>query len=400
MTKGTKKSFCRKIRNKKYSKTKKTLGGFTVGDAVNMASKSPLGSQLKAEAEKRIQQQKEQAKQRLMAEGQKILNKKLPIDENKLKIILSKLDEKKIKDLMQGIKNMDAQTINKIKSGDKEAIMKIVMQNPELRALLIGRLRQELTKNPEMQKLAMEVIKGSMKGGNVDELLKGFTKNNTNKSFEDIARETKEHEKKSEEYRLKANQLAHESANRYQTMDNVQSRRPFSNGGNQHLPEPNNNPAKLYKEITERPMTNKTAIIEKVKNEGLVNGDILVYDSDSYGLLTEDDIIFVGIDSNTFYDFEFVKEATKYTTNFFSKYKELLKDSKRNSGVYDLRHDDEFITKQFDETKPEYMYKVDIDADDDENESITIISEYCLEPYERLRKKEIEGDLRTILKSV
>ena len=97
MTKGTKKSFCRKIRNKKYNKTKKTLGGFTVGDAVNMASKSPLGSQLKAEAEKRIQQQKEQAKQRLMAEGQKILNKKLPIDENKLKIILSKLDEKKNK---------------------------------------------------------------------------------------------------------------------------------------------------------------------------------------------------------------------------------------------------------------------------------------------------------------
>ena len=53
MTKGTKKSFCRKIRNKKYNKTKKTIGGFTVGDAVNMASKSPLGSQLKAEAEKK-----------------------------------------------------------------------------------------------------------------------------------------------------------------------------------------------------------------------------------------------------------------------------------------------------------------------------------------------------------
>ena len=224
MARGPKKTFCRKIRNKKYNKTKKTIGGFTVEDAVNMTTKSQLGSQLKAEAEKRIQQQKEQAKQRLMAEGQKILNKKLPIDENKLKIILSKLDEKKIKDLMQGIKNMDAQTINKIKSGDKEAIMKIVMQNPELRALLI----QELTKNPEMQKLAMEVIKGSMKGGNVDELLKGFTKNNTNRSFEDIARETKEHEKKSEEYRLKANQLAHESANRYPTRDNLQTRFPFS----------------------------------------------------------------------------------------------------------------------------------------------------------------------------
>lgn len=178
MARGPKKTFCRKIRNKKYNKTKKTIGGFTVEDAVNMTTKSPLGSQLKAEAEKRIQQQKEQAKQRLMAEGQKILNKKLPIDENKLKIILSKLDEKKIKDLMQGIKNMDAQTINKIKSGDKEAIMKIVMQNPELRALLIGRLRQELTKNPEMQKLAMEVIKGSMGGDSaLDEKLKIHDKN-------------------------------------------------------------------------------------------------------------------------------------------------------------------------------------------------------------------------------
>jgi hypothetical protein len=34
------------------------------------------------------------------------------------------------------------------------------------------------------------------------------------------------------------------------------------------LPEPNNDPVKLYREITERPMINKTAIIEKVKNEG------------------------------------------------------------------------------------------------------------------------------------
>tara|TARA_B100000123_G_scaffold236606_1_gene187982 strand:- start:11698 stop:13176 length:1479 start_codon:yes stop_codon:yes gene_type:complete len=347
---------------------KKTKGGFTVGDAVNMASNSPMGAKLKDE---------------LKAKAEKMAKAKIPLDENKLHMIhmiLSKLDDEKIKALMNGVKSIDQETMNKILKGDKMAIAKVIKENPKLTA---------------------EIMKETMhKGGNLDELLNSFTKNNTNRSFEDIARETKEHEKKAEEYRYKANQLAHESANRYQTMDNVQSRRPFSNGGNQHLPEPNNNPAKLYKEITERPMTNKTAIIEKVKNEGLVNGDILVYDSDSYGLLTEDDIIFVGIDSNTFYDFEFVKEATKYTTNFFSKYKELLKDSKRNSGVYDLRHDDEFITKQFDETKPEYMYKVDIDADDDENESITIISEYCLEPYERLRKKEIEGDLRTILKSV
>ncbi len=165
MTKGPKKTFCRKIRNKKYNKTKKTKGGFTVGDAMTMASKSPMAAQLKAEAEKKIQQQKEQAKQKLMAQGQKMLKAEIPIDESKLKAILSKLDEKKIKALMDGIKNIDAQTINKIKSGDKEVIMKMIMQNPELRTLLIGKLRQELTKNPEMQKLAMEVMRSSMKGG-------------------------------------------------------------------------------------------------------------------------------------------------------------------------------------------------------------------------------------------
>lgn len=374
MSKGPKKTFCRKIKNKKYRKTvKKMNAGFGMGDAVKIASKTPMGSQLMT---------------------------KFHIDENKLKMMLNKLDEKKMRELMNGIK-IDPQSMNRILKGDEAEIMKVMKENPQLTASLIQKMQQEVIKNPEMRKIMIEIMKETMhKGGELDAFLNSFTKNNTNRSFEDIARETKEHEQKAEEYRYKANKLAHDSENRYQTMDNIQTRQPFFNGGNQHLPEPNNDPAKLYREITERPMTNKTEIIERVKNEGLVNGDILVYDNDSYGLLTEDDIIFVGIDSNTFYDFEFVKEATKYTTNFFSKYKDLLKDSKRNSGVYDLRHDDEFITKQFDETKPEYMYKVDIDADDDENESITIISEYCLEPYERLRKKEIEGDLRTILKSV
>lgn len=205
---------------------KKTKGGFTVGDAMTMASKSPMGAQLKAEA-----------KQKLMAEGQKILNKKIPIsiDENKLKAILSKLDEKKIKELMDGIedlmeviKNMDAQTTNKIKNGDKEVIMRMITENPKLRALLIG----ELLKNPEMRKLAMEVaMKTPMKGGELDALLKGYTKNNTNRSIEDMLRETKEHEKKAEEYKYNANLLAHDSANQYKTMDSEQSRVPFSNGG-------------------------------------------------------------------------------------------------------------------------------------------------------------------------
>ena len=106
MTNGPKKTFCRKIRNKKYNKTKKTNGGMNVGDALSMASKSPLGAQLKAEAEKKIQQKKEQAKQKLMAEGQKMLKTEIPINEDVLKA-LTKIDEKKIKAFMEDEKLKD-----------------------------------------------------------------------------------------------------------------------------------------------------------------------------------------------------------------------------------------------------------------------------------------------------
>jgi hypothetical protein len=101
--------------------------------------------------------------------------------------------------------------MDKILKGDKMAIAKVIKENPKLTA---------------------EIMKETMhKGGNLDELLNSYTKNNTNRSFEDIARETKEHEQNAEEYRYKANKLAHDSVNKYQTMDNVQSRRPFFNGG-------------------------------------------------------------------------------------------------------------------------------------------------------------------------
>ena len=150
MARGPKKTFCRKIKNKKYGKTKKKRGGVSLGVVANMASKSPLVKQ---------------AKERFNNKIQNVLSTEIPIDESKLEAILSKLDEKKIEALMDGIKNIDAQTINKIKSGDKKVIMKMIMQNPELQTLLIGKLRQELTKNPEMQKLAMEVMRSSMKGG-------------------------------------------------------------------------------------------------------------------------------------------------------------------------------------------------------------------------------------------
>ena len=151
MARGPKKTFCRKIKNKKYGKTKKKRGGrMNLDTALEKVKNSSLGTE---------------ATKRFNAKKQELLSTEIPIDESKLEAILSKLDEKKIEALMDGIKNIDAQTINKIKSGDKKVIMKMIMQNPELRTLLIGKLRQELTKNPEMQKLAMEVMRSSMKGG-------------------------------------------------------------------------------------------------------------------------------------------------------------------------------------------------------------------------------------------
>ena len=51
MARGPKKTFCRKIKNKKYGKTKKKRGGTSLGDVANIVSKTSLGSQLKAEAE-------------------------------------------------------------------------------------------------------------------------------------------------------------------------------------------------------------------------------------------------------------------------------------------------------------------------------------------------------------
>ena len=149
MTNGPKKTFCRKIRNKKYNKTKKTNGGMNVGDALSMASKSPLGAQLKAEAEKKLK-----------AEGQKILNKNIPINEDTLKA-LTKIDEKKIKAFMEDEKLKDI-----LLSKNKEEAIQRIIEDKELRKIVINKVKEEVKKNPKMNMLVMEVAKEMlMKGG-------------------------------------------------------------------------------------------------------------------------------------------------------------------------------------------------------------------------------------------
>jgi len=150
MTKGPKKTFCRKIRNKKYNKTKKTKGGsMSLGDVANMASKSSLGSQFKAEVEKK-----------LTAEGQKILNTKIPINEDTLKV-LTKIDEEKIKAFME-----DETLKDILLSKNKEEAIQKIIENEKLRKFVINKVKEEVMKNPKMKKLVMEVAKKMlMKGG-------------------------------------------------------------------------------------------------------------------------------------------------------------------------------------------------------------------------------------------
>lgn len=151
MTNGKKKKFCRKIRNKKYNKTQKTKGGrmMNVGDAISMASKSPLGAQLKAEAEKKLK-----------AEGQKILNKNIPINEDTLKA-LTKIDEKKIKAFMEDEKLKDI-----LLSKNKEEAIQRIIEDEKLRKIVINKVKEEVMKNPKMKKFVMEVAKEMlMKGG-------------------------------------------------------------------------------------------------------------------------------------------------------------------------------------------------------------------------------------------
>lgn len=173
------------------------------------------------------------------------------------------------------------------------------------------------------------------------------------------------------------------------------------------LPTPNNNPVKLKYEARSMPSrTSFKYVIEKAKENGFVDGDVFVFEDGTYGVLSGKEIILVGVTSDTYYQFDFNGDSTKYTTNFFKKYKELLKQGP-NGGNYTLRHDDEFIKKHFDNINPENEYRVDIDTDeDDESEGNIFIREFSVPDnkdiryYKQIRRKELTGDLRTILRSV
>tara|TARA_Y100000816_G_scaffold291906_1_gene284917 strand:- start:12060 stop:12749 length:690 start_codon:yes stop_codon:yes gene_type:complete len=145
MTKGKKKTFCRKIRNKKYNKTQKTKGGFTVGQVVN----SPMGQEFKKKLEEKVKEK-----------SAEIMSKNIPINEDTLKA-LTKIDEKKIKAFMEDEKLKDI-----LLSKNKEEAIQRIVKNEKLRKIVINKVKEEVMKNPKMKKLVMEVAKEMlMKGG-------------------------------------------------------------------------------------------------------------------------------------------------------------------------------------------------------------------------------------------
>ena len=147
MTKGPKKTFCRKIRNKKYNKTKKTKGGFTVGQLAN----SPMGQELKKKMEEKVKEKSAEFMSK---------NIPIPINEDVLKA-LTKIDEEKIKAFMEDEKLKDI-----LLSKNKEEAIQRIVKNEKLRKIVINKVKEEVMKNPKMKKLVMEVAKEMlMKGG-------------------------------------------------------------------------------------------------------------------------------------------------------------------------------------------------------------------------------------------
>lgn len=141
MTKGPKKTFCRKIRNKKYNKTKKTNGGMNVGQLVN----SPIGQEFKKKMEEK---------------SAELMSKNIPINEDTLKA-LTKIDEKKIKALIEDKKLKDI-----LLSKNKEEAIQKIIENEEFRKIVINKVKEEVMKNPKMKTFVMEVAKEMlMKGG-------------------------------------------------------------------------------------------------------------------------------------------------------------------------------------------------------------------------------------------
>tara|TARA_X000000950_G_C13741840_1_gene588830 strand:+ start:189 stop:896 length:708 start_codon:yes stop_codon:yes gene_type:complete len=159
MARGPKKTFCRKIKNKKYGKTMKKRGGIGIPSMENM-KKAAKASAVSAASAASMENMKKAAK----ASAMKTMAN-MAVDENKLKLVLNNLDEKKIKEFLSGINGLNEAQLKQLLSGDKNAIIGVIMQNKQLRSLVM----KEMMNNSELRGLIIKLAKGSMRGGNLTE---------------------------------------------------------------------------------------------------------------------------------------------------------------------------------------------------------------------------------------
>ena len=60
----------------------------------------------------------------------------------------------------------------------------------------------------------------------------------------------------------------------------------------------------------------------------------------------------------------FEKDATKYTNDFFGKYKEALLPHRQKNALVEFRHDDKFTKKYFNNTNSKNLYRLEVFDDE------------------------------------
>ena len=248
MAKGPKKTFCRKIKNKKYNKTKKTKGG---GMDFKSLADSPMAQQLSKEMPSL-----DSLKDGIINQAKGELEKKLKENDINLKkddfdeLIgeLSKLEVREMTPLLEALKKA-------IESGDEKEIIRILIKNKTVQKIGLKIMR----KNPDLMKQAMASLRGGElteadkkaltdeafarykgKTNNLDRILQSHPTNT--RSISDMVEETKQHERNVERYRDKYRNLTANSSdieiqnNTFEEAMKRRNKRLNSEGSETHVP--------------------------------------------------------------------------------------------------------------------------------------------------------------------
>lgn len=251
MAKGPKKTFCRKIKNKKYGKTIKKRGGVSLSQLAD----SPMAQQFSKELPS-VDSLKDGAKTLLIGHAKEKLEKMLKenninLEKEDLDEIIdeiSKLEVNEMKPLLEAL-------IKAFKSGDEKEIIRILIKNKTVQKIGLKIMR----KNPDLMKQVMASLTGgklteaekkaltenafaSYKGktNNLDRILQSHPTNT--RSISDMVEETKEHERNAERYRDKYRNLTANSSyiekqnNTFEEAMKRRNERLNSKGSETHVP--------------------------------------------------------------------------------------------------------------------------------------------------------------------